>query len=444
MKRNTPFLNGRLQRRRGVTLIEALVALLVMSFGMVALVGLLANLRRGGDVAKQRSEAMRIAQTELAKLRAFAVLTRPAGTTTPDYDSIASVDAQDVVGVNTNAVFTLTRQVTPVVKDSAEPLARTVAVTVNWLDRAGERGELTLSSVISRTDPAYSGATTITPPVNSIRTMSGRSPVIPGSATDLGNQRSAYRPGANTTTVVVFNNLTGVISSICSVPVSTPVSSLTAADVAGCTATTAYFLSGTIRFSNTSPANPSTPEALALPLVSASVILTESKFSRTKAGGLDELEPNRSYAGTPQCFSDAPSAIDVSRSFINYGCIIYPNTQTKPNWWGQVLLTGLSLGTNPGQSRVCRYSADYNGNGYTLVANAPATSGIAYLPNGGSKASYFRIDNEEHPETYFGVTYSLARQNFLVVRGDVSCPTAAAPNPSAGVFIDYSTVQIQP
>lgn len=35
--------------QRGVTLIEALVALLVMSFGMVALVGLLANLRRGGD-----------------------------------------------------------------------------------------------------------------------------------------------------------------------------------------------------------------------------------------------------------------------------------------------------------------------------------------------------------------------------------------------------------
>ncbi|WP_370695081.1 type IV pilus modification PilV family protein, partial [Klebsiella pneumoniae] len=51
MKHATPFSTGRLPRQRGVTLIEALVALMVMSFGMVALVGLLATLRRGGDVA---------------------------------------------------------------------------------------------------------------------------------------------------------------------------------------------------------------------------------------------------------------------------------------------------------------------------------------------------------------------------------------------------------
>ncbi|MDP1008115.1 hypothetical protein, partial [Klebsiella pneumoniae] len=77
----------------------------------------------------------------------------------------------------------------------------------------------------------------------------------------------------------------------------------------GCTSTTAYFLSGTIRFSNTNPANPKAPEALALPLVSATVDLTESKFS-IKRGGRDELAPNRGYAGTPQCFSDAPTGID--------------------------------------------------------------------------------------------------------------------------------------
>lgn len=432
------------KRQRGVTLIEALVALLVMSFGMVALVGLMANLRRGGDVAKQRGEAMRIAQAELARLRAFAILQRPAGdTTTQDYDNgVVKADARDVPSENSNATYTLTRDVTPLVKGLAEPLARTVSVTVTWQDRANQQGRIKLDSVISRTDPAFSGATGISPPTNNVRTTTGRNPVIPGGASNLRDDksRSAFRPGAGTT-VFVFNNLTGVITSVCSIPVGTPVSSLTADDVKGCTSTTAYLVSGTIRFSNASPANPTSPEANALPLVSASVSLTDSLFS-VKQGSKDVLAPNRSYSGTPQCFSDAPSTPDNTRYFINYSCVVYPNTQPSPNWWGQVLLTGLDVGTKANQFRVCRYSADYNGNGYTFVGNA--TSGYAYLPSGGTKASFFVIDNEEHPDVYRGVTYSLARQNFLVVRGDVSCPPASAPNASSGIFVDYSTIQIQP
>src|SRR5205814_684705 len=63
--------------QRGATLIEALVALMVMSFGMVALVGLMGNLRRSSDVAKQRREAMRLGQAEWGALRSFSVLKKP-------------------------------------------------------------------------------------------------------------------------------------------------------------------------------------------------------------------------------------------------------------------------------------------------------------------------------------------------------------------------------
>jgi len=229
MKHATPFSTGRLP------------PLMVMSFGMVALVGLLATLRRGGDVAKQRSEAMRIAQADLASLRAFADLKRPNGSTTPDYDTDLAVSelAWNAAVANGNTTFTVTRKVTPVINVGAEPQARTVDVTVDWLDRAGEQGKLRLSSVISRTDPAFSGAAAITPPVIGLRTTSGRNPAIPAGAADLPDQRSVYRPSPSTTTVLVFNRLTGVITSICTVPVDTPVSSLTAADVAGCTSTTA-------------------------------------------------------------------------------------------------------------------------------------------------------------------------------------------------------------
>ncbi|MCY4756894.1 prepilin-type N-terminal cleavage/methylation domain-containing protein [Pelomonas aquatica] len=427
--------------QRGVTLIEALVALLVMSFGMVALVGLLANLRRGGDVARQRGDAMRIAQAELANLRSFALLRRPAGnTTTQDYDnSIVTQDPQNVPGTSLNAIYTLTRIVTPLVNGSAEPRARTMSVLVTWQDRANQQGSIKLESIVSRTDPAFSGATGITPPTSGIRTPSGRNPAIPADAKDLENehgQRSTFRPGGGGQTVWVFNNLTGVITSTCTIDAT--VSLRYASDLVNCSSTTAYLVSGSIRFSSTNPANPTAPEAPALPLVSATVTLIPSQFS--DPNNRTRLAPNAGYTGTPQCFSDAPSSPVATRSFVNYNCIVYPNTQTTPNWWGVVSLTGLSVGTDSAQFRVCRYSADYNGNGYTFLANT--ANGYDYLADG--KPSKFLIDNEEHPDLYRGVARPLARQNFLVVRGDVACPTAPAPAPASGIFIDYSTVQLQP
>ncbi len=408
-------------RQRGVTLIEALVALMVMSFGMVALVGLMSNLRHGSDIAKQRGEAMRIAQAEQARLRAFSVLQRQAGDPADavQFVDVITADADPRSPANSNATFTVLRNVTPFIQGGTEPQAQTVSVEVRWNDRSGREESLTLDSVVSRTDPRFAGALGITPPADGIRMPDGRHPAIPVAAKDLGG-RSAYRPSSTGSTVWVFNNRTGVIVGKCSIPVATAVSSLTARDVESCNNNTVgYLVSGTIRFSNTSPANPATPEATALPL-SVYLNLTPSQFTIKDANSQDVLAPGGAYPISPsyECFSDAPTSTGSTQPFVNYSCIVYPNIQSPPNWWGQVLLGGLDLGTSEAQSKVCRYSADYNGN--------------------------TRIDNEEHPAAYRGVSYSLARQNFLVVRGNVACPTALRPNPSAGIFIDYSTAQLQP
>lgn len=408
-------------QQHGVTLIEALVALMVMSFGMVALVGLMSNLRHGADIAKQRGEAMRIAQAEQARLRAFSVLQRQADDPADavQFVDVVTADADPRRPANSNATFTVSRDVTPFIKDGTEPQAQTVTVKVSWNDRSGREESLTLDSVVARTDPRFAGALSITPPADGIRMPDGRHPAIPVAAKDLGG-RSVYRPGSAGSTVWVFNNRTGVIVGKCSIPVATAVSSLTASDVESCNNNTVgYLVSGTIRFSNTSPANPAAPEATALPL-SVYLNLTPSQFTIKDASNQDVLAPGGAYPISPsyECFSDAPTGTGSTQPFVNYSCIVYPNTQAPPNWWGQVLLSGLDLGTGEAQSKVCRYSADYNGN--------------------------TRIDNEEHPAAYRGVSYSLARQNFLVVRGNVPCPTALPPNPSAGIFIDYSTVQLQP
>ena len=89
-------------------------------------------------------------------------------------------------------------------------------------------------------------------------------------------------------------------------------------------------------------------------------------------------------------------------------------------------LIDFSVGTTAADYRVCRYSADYDGSGDSLTPDKKA------------------LDNLEHPAVYGKVTSSLARQNFLVIRGDVSCPTAPAVSPSTGVFANYSTIQQQP
>ena len=45
---------------RGFTLLEALIALLVLSFGMLAIAGFQTTLSRNSDLAKQRTEALRL------------------------------------------------------------------------------------------------------------------------------------------------------------------------------------------------------------------------------------------------------------------------------------------------------------------------------------------------------------------------------------------------
>lgn len=96
------------------------------------------------------------------------------------------------------------------------------------------------------------------------------------------------------------------------------------------------------------------------------------------------------------------------------------------SWSGKVVLTGFSTGTSSTDYRVCRYSADYNGSGDMYTADKKS------------------LDNSEHPEVYGRVNGPLIGQNFLVIRGDRTCPTAPAVDLANGIFADYSTVQLQP
>ena len=69
-KRRIPAAAGA-RHGRGLSLIEAMVAFAVMGFGMLGVLGIQATLRNNADQAKQRTEAVRIAQEALESWRAL-------------------------------------------------------------------------------------------------------------------------------------------------------------------------------------------------------------------------------------------------------------------------------------------------------------------------------------------------------------------------------------
>ncbi len=388
-----PYLSR--QQLRGVTLVEAMVALLIMSFGMLALVGLQANLRRSADVAKQRGEATKLAQVDMEGTRFFAALdaaTAPAGTTA--FSDIAASAVDSAGRTDSNATFSLSRTVVSSVSLN-RPLT-SVDVNVQWVDRADQAQSVRLSTFIAAIDPGLSGSLMV-PPTNGVasRRPQNRSADIPASAADVGGGKSVFKPDPAGTVAWVFNNISGEITHFCS--------DLTAGtlpadvDISGCTATKAYLLSGYVRFSLVSPPDPGLPSSSAFSFgLSLAVDAPEAEF------------PSPAY----QCTSRLPSATMGS-----YYCAVFPRSSTaspatRPidTWGGRLELSGFSL-TN---YKVCRYSADYDGNG--------------------------SISNGEHPATYAKVAGALTRQNFLVIRAIDDCPAGHAASPSTGVFTNTATV----
>lgn len=139
------------RRQRGVSLADALFALLVLSIGMLALSRLQIDLREGADGARDRSVAVRLAQQETERLRAFGDL---AG-----WEAIAD-DSADVTPSGSSTRYTLER----VVGAHGGAALKSVTVTLHWTDRHGAAQQLRLDTLVAGPDPALSGALTLARP----------------------------------------------------------------------------------------------------------------------------------------------------------------------------------------------------------------------------------------------------------------------------------------
>jgi Tfp pilus assembly protein PilV len=390
------------RRTRGGSLVAALVALAVLALGVAATVCLQGELRLGAEVARQRAEAVRLAQEVIETSRSFSAIAPAAGRVA--YADLATTAPAAIAGDAHNTVFTLTRTVDDQATSPLSPRLRTLAVDVTWADRRGEPHAVALRTAIAAMPPELSGLLAVagTGP----RQAGGRHPAIPFEAVDTGTTSRFEPPPADAaatddTVAWIFDNRSGLITSRCT-------------SSGECTATAAWLLSGHVRFATA--AAPPTPAQAELP--PGPLGMTAEQIDAVRI----VVERTAPVADRVAC------RVQRRGDHLRYFCAlpVAGDADAVPRWSGRSLVAGLPLAAHTLDARadafrVCRYTRERR------HAEVPA------------------IANHDHPLDYAGVTEPLGQHNFLVVRaGDGVQPFGCPDDDPATVWVDGRTWHHQP
>jgi type IV pilus assembly protein PilV len=133
---------------KGFTLIETLITLALISFGVIGIIRLQNYLAYDTSVFQQKNEALVLAVKQIETLRDFPVIKTTSGYTY-SYQTIAS----SVVSVSgKTATFTVTTTVTSFLN----PTYKNIDVTVSWSDRYNASQSVRMVSIVASVDPSYS------------------------------------------------------------------------------------------------------------------------------------------------------------------------------------------------------------------------------------------------------------------------------------------------
>lgn len=405
---------------RGVGLVEVLVAVAVAGIGLASLMALHTRLRAQADLSRMRAEAVRLAAQDLERLRWHDGAGDGGALRWEDIGPLAPTGIPPHPAEGAMARPTLERSVRT---DPRQGL-RSLVTRIRWSDRHGDAHTVALATAIAALDPSLGGVALLDrrtparmPAAAAERAASLRLP--PGSR-DLGGGRVAFRPRADASLVWVLDRATAQVTSRCDVPTDQPLERLEDTAAGACRALTGLLLSGHIRYATradtVTAADAEQPDSPALGLT-LRLTLTGGPYP-TPAWECAHDGPVTTPAPTP------PGVAPPIR--IAYHCVIQPMTPASggpPRWSGRLDLVPagwlLASGTaTAGRHRVCRYSADHDGNG--------------------------RIDNPEHPASHVQVTGPLGAQDFLVIRAAARCPLDTGPFLPGGNPVDDSTAPHQP
>ena len=398
-RQQTQRLQSRRKHARGVGLVEALIAFLVVAVGVVGLLKYQSSVRLNSDVARQRTEALRLAQNDIEQLRSAgtAAIQSRQRKMTPDA---------------ANTSFELNRVVT-----AGNAGSQTVQVTVSWLDRNGAAQQVLMTSILAAQPTELTGALAVAQRTQDALPVNSRSGAIPAHAHDLGDGRSVFKLSSDDTTAYVWDNRSGRLTASCT-GVQRHTRHIVVGDLNSCTTIAAVLISGQVRFSNATPPDAARPVEASLAL-SMELALSGGPYAHPAKCGAEAMKTVSYLQDGKQRRAAVPSAatavtwaasnwVELGERFTAYHCIVV-GSGTPAKWSGRLkpVPQGWAFGRATTDFKACRYSA-------------------------------------QTPDAYVDVSTSLAEQNFLVVRGDQACPSASAlKTDGEGVqnFTDLSTVE---
>lgn len=366
---------------RGLSLIEALLALAVMGFGMLAVVGLQSTLRQNGDQSRQRTEALRLAQDAVEQWRSYSVLD-----TTTDrmayQDIVTPVGDETITGANASYTLRRTVSIEDAVPGADSPKRRLLTVQVIWRDRTDQEQRVVLSSMINETAPELAATLALASDASPVRRPLGRHRAIPVRALDLGGGRSGYVPPGQSGFIRVawsFDNVTGLIT-LCTTT-ATNSAFLTTSNLT-CGTDLAQFIGGYVRYATlgtqpmasdlVDPQGPSTPG------FTLRVLHTEP------------------VAGTTNCF------VRDFGAYARYQCAV-PVLPLAKAWTGALQfgaplsIAGSIADFDATTYKVCRYHANAT---YTAVAEPLADQNFVVIRSGTGVAPGFTCPSSGTPRSW--------------------------------------------
>jgi hypothetical protein len=307
---------------------------------MLAVIGMQSTLRLNGDLAKQRSEAVRIAQDHIEEWRGFVTI--PNTLNKMAYVDIVTGTAS-VTGIN--ATYNIARSVVdePVVAGTVGAARKTLEVEVTWVDRTSENQSVILSTVIAGVEPELEGSILMATNTSPVVQPRSRNRGIPPGAKNIGGGKSAFIPPGQPTPVTsqvvwVFDNTTAVIQ-VCTTTAAT-IDLLTSVDASTCQSDSALLVSGFLQYDDSMP-----PTTTTIASPSAAVPNLGLTIEATAA------------PSAPTCFQDTTDPLVVP-----YYCAV-PIDSATPKWTGKVFFDSPAMATASSTApavaslfKVCRYA----------------------------------------------------------------------------------------
>ncbi len=482
---------------RGVALIEALIALVVMAFGMLALVGVQTTLRLNSDIARQRAEATRIASEEMELVRSFISVSQIAGQPGVSWDEIASrtVDPVALPNGSSNTSYRLVRTVT-----QQGATQKTVHVVVSWKDRTDSDQSVVFDGAVLASSPPFTALLRVPMKMTAVAQRDGRHPLIPPFAKDLGGDRSAIKPVESGNVAWVFSNTTGLITSLCTGTTAVSTATLVDGNLGTCVPTSATLVTGFVDFNlrgATAILAADNTKSVFKPVAGGTVAwvvdnatadilqlctaVASGSTTSSLAAGVDAL------AGCAPIVAPRPFVAPFNAATDGAATLDATDSATPLSWPALNFDIALQAGATNASSATCYtnaptsaaaaqvqttvsyycavVAADATGWGgqFNLVPAAYSDGGAAAWSTGTTSSTYkvcryttaagdFTA-NIDHPRYYCKVatasctakvTTNLLNQNFLVIAGSKSCPTDVAADPANGDFVNTNTLQHQP